>query len=83
MSSDFDMESFISERNEVLRSLDRKKIEAYAVKYKVRLYTQDETGFWAAIHRARLSLVPTPFTEAEMSREWLSAHGYRPVPIGE
>jgi len=75
--SDDSMSDFIRERNEALLSLDRNKIEAYLKKYKESI-PKNENVFWAAIHKARLAV--TDFSEdvKEVSREWLTEHGFKP-----
>ena len=46
-------ERFVKERNEALFSLDRKKIEAYMVKYgEPEIADTPEDVFWATVYKA-------------------------------
>ena len=73
-------EDFIREREEVFSSMDEKKIRAYCEKYKVEL-PEDETIFWAAVHKVICELflykdtliTPEQFNN---SHEWLIQHGF-------
>ena len=47
------IESFVKERNEALFSLDRRKIEAYLVKYgEGETATAPDMLFWASVYKA-------------------------------
>ena len=47
------LEAFVKERNEALFSLDRKKIEAYMIKYGETEITQTpDNVFWASVYKA-------------------------------
>ena len=71
------VESFIKERNEALFSLDRKKIEAYLVKYG-----EEETAkapdklFWASVYKAICAIKNAPEDKVCEARNWLAANGF-------
>lgn len=69
---------FVSERNEALGSLDQQKIEAYARKWGAALPLDGSLVFWAAVHKARLSINAFSDEEQEVSRRWLLEHGFTP-----
>lgn len=48
---------FVRERNEVLLSLDKARIEAFAEKWGATFPYSEERVFWAAIHKARLEIL--------------------------
>lgn len=75
--NDFDMDEFLKERNEALFSLDKDKIVAYCKKYDVPI-PEDETVFWAGIHKAILGLTDAPLEIKFGSVKWLREHGFRP-----
>ena len=70
------------ERNAALLSLDRAKIEAYAVKYNVKL-PDDEQAFWAGVHKARLDIFDIPEDEKTVSRQWLRENGFKDISKAE
>ena len=46
-------EAFVKERNEALFSLDRKKIEAYMIKYgETEIAQTPDVVFWASVYKA-------------------------------
>lgn len=67
---------FIKNRNEALLSLDKEKIQAYAKKYGARFSDNDEI-FWASVHKARIAVKEIPEKEKEVSRKWLTEHGFK------
>ena len=47
------LEAFVKERNEALFSLDRKKIEAYMIKYgETEIAQTPDVVFWASVYKA-------------------------------
>lgn len=74
---EIDIKAFVRERNAVLRSLDKKKITAYMDKYGVDWRPMNETVFWAAVHKARLSVRSFTAEEKRVSAEWLEEHYFR------
>jgi hypothetical protein len=70
-----DIEEVVMDRNAALRGLDKEMIRAYSEKYRIPV-PDNETDFWAGVHKARLHI--TCFTDAEkqVSRNWLKEHGY-------
>lgn len=71
-----DLEAFLRERGEALRSLEKARIDAYAKRYGIRLPANPE-AYWGGIHKARLALKALSAEEKRVSREWLNAHGFR------
>ncbi len=69
---------FVRERDAALRSLDEAVIRAYARKWGARLPRHAGRVFWAAVHRARLSLDSFSELEKAVSRQWLAEHGFEP-----
>jgi len=51
-----DIEEFVKERDEALLSLDKKKIKTYMKKYQVRFCPENETSFWAGVHKAIIGI---------------------------
>lgn len=69
-------DQFIKDRNEALLSLNKFKIQAYAMKYGAMFSDNDEI-FWASVHKARIAIKEIPESEKQISRKWLKAHGFR------
>ena len=71
------IESFVKERNDALFSLDRRKIEAYLVKYG-----EGETAkvpdllFWASVYKAICGIKDAPKDVKEIAYSWLSKNGF-------
>ena len=70
----FNFDDFIRERNEALRTMDMGKILAYMFKYRIPA-PNDETVFWAGLHKARCHITDMPEELKAESRAWLEAHG--------
>lgn len=71
-------DDFKRERDDALRSHDAKKIRAYVKKYGVPMPT-NPIAWWAAIHKARMSLTTLSDDEREISKQWLLAQGMTPA----
>ena len=71
-----DMKMFVKERNEALLTMDEKKLRNYIKKYSVHMPAK-KIVFWAAIHKARLTVKEIPEAEKEISRQWLRENGFR------
>ena len=55
------LEAFVKERNEALFSLDRKKIEAYMIKYgETEISQTPDTVFWASVYKAICGIKDAP-----------------------
>lgn len=55
------LEAFVKERNEALFSLDRKKIEAYMIKYgETEIAQTPDVVFWAPVYKAICSIKDAP-----------------------
>ncbi len=72
------IQAFLDERDAALRSLDEATLRAYARKWGARLPRQSDDVFWAAVHRARLTLDTFSEVEKTVSRQWLAEHGFEP-----
>ena len=54
-------EAFVKERNEALFSLDRKKIEAYMIKYgETEIAQTPDVVFWASVYKAICGIKDAP-----------------------
>lgn len=75
-----EVEDYMAERNEVLRSLDVDKFNAFWRKHDLPV----PTWGWAdpdivpliMMHKCRLQVASMTEAEKEQSREWLTSHGY-------
>ena len=69
-------ESFVKERNEALFSLDRRKIEAYLVKYgDGETAKAPDMLFWASVYKAICGINGVPKDVLEKAHTWLSRNG--------
>lgn len=70
---------FVKERNEALFSLDRKKIEAYMIKYgEPQCVNTPDFIFWAGVYKAICEIKDAPEELAVKARSWLKENGFRP-----
>lgn len=76
MGDDFDRDTFLAERRDVLLSLDVGKMRAYMRKYGERVPASDEVCM-IAMHKARCEATDIPTAEKVKSRFWLKARGYK------
>lgn len=73
------LEDFVKERNEALFSLDRKKIEAYMIKYGETDITQTpDVVFWASVYKAIGGIKDAPEAIVNKATAWLHEHGMSP-----
>lgn len=71
------LESFVKERNDALFSLDRRKIEAYLIKYgEGDLAHTSDMLFWASVYKAICGIKGAPNDVVAKARAWLSAYGF-------
>jgi len=66
--------SFVKERNEVLFSLDRDRIEAYFGNQGVEL-PEDDIVFWAGVYKSICNITNAPEDLVQKAKDWLHAHG--------
>lgn len=66
--------SFVKERNEVLFSLDRDRIEAYFGNQGVEL-PEDDIVFWAGVYKSICNITDAPAELVQKAQDWLHAHG--------
>lgn len=71
--------AFRKQRNAALRSLDRKKILAFAKRWGTKLPSSDR-AFWLGVHKARVSCEDLTHEERKISLDWLREHGSGPLP---
>lgn len=70
-------EAFVKERNDVLFSLDRKRIEAYCAKYGDPDTAElPDQVFWAGIYKAICAIRNAPEDKVREARIWLASHGF-------
>lgn len=74
---EIDIKAFVRERDAALRSLDKKKLTAYMDKYGVDWRPMNELVFWAAVHKARLSIRSFTAEEKRVSAKWLEEHHFQ------
>lgn len=74
----FSMSQFVAERDEALLSLDEKKIRAYMKKYHIVYQPENETVWWAGIHKSILGIRSATPEQVERSKKWLVEHGFKP-----
>lgn len=72
----FDLEQFNSDRDEALLSLDKEKIQAFQKKYNIGFQPSNERVFWAAVHKAILTLNAATKEQKMQSSEWLKTNGF-------
>lgn len=77
---DGEVARYVAERDEALLSLDEGRIKALMARYGGHVPADDEV-FWAAVHKARLTLAYYGEAEHEISRRWLREHGFRPEGV--
>ena len=71
------IESFVKERNEALFSLDRRKIEAYLVKYgEGETAKAPDLLFWASVYKAICGIKGAPRDVLEKAHTLLSRNGF-------
>ena len=66
--------NFVKERNEVLFSLDRDRIEAYFGNQGVEL-PEDDIVFWAGVYKSICNITDAPAELVQKAQDWLHAHG--------
>jgi len=72
------LKEFRFERDIALLSLSEPIIRAYCQKWEVPL-PGDMELFWLAVHQARLQISYFEESEKELSRKWITEHGYKPI----
>lgn len=72
-----DIKQFAKDRNEALLSLDKDKIIAYLNKYGIPM-PDNETVFWAGIHKGIVAMTDAPEEKKTESMLWLLEHGFTP-----
>ena len=73
------LEAFVKERNEALFSLDRKKIEAYMIKYgETEIAQTPDVVFWASVYKAICGVKDAPEAIVSKAKAWLHEHGMSP-----
>lgn len=73
-----DISQLVKERDEALLSLDKKKIKAYMKKYNVSFEPENETTFWAAVHKSIISIKSATDEQRAKSYNWLIQNGFKP-----
>lgn len=70
-----EIEKYVKERNEALFSLDKEKIKAFSEKWNIP-FPQNETVFWAGIHKAIVHTTAATQEQRDNSIKWLIDHGF-------
>ena len=69
--------NFVTERNDALFSLDRKKIEAYCAKHGDNdSADMPDVVFWAGVYKAICAIKNAPEDKVRIARTWLKANGF-------
>ena len=76
-----ELQRFCKERDAALLSLDEKKIRAFAGKHAIKM-PENETVFWAGVHKAVICLNAATDEQKRDSVFWLIAHGFEPYLEG-
>lgn len=71
------IKKFVKERDEALLSLDREKIVKFLRKYNMPV-PENETVFWAGIHKGICALNSANSEQKLNSIIWLVNHGFKP-----
>ena len=66
--------NFVKERDEVLFSLDRNRIEAYLRKRGCDV-PDDDIVFWAGVYKSICNITSAPDELVQKAGAWLHAHG--------
>lgn len=69
--------NFVKERNEVLFSLDRERIEAY-LKRRGCDVPDNDIVFWAGVYKSICNITSAPEDLVRKAKEWLYDHGMSP-----
>lgn len=79
----FDMATFVKERNEALLSLDEGRIRDYLDKYNGHRGSPIIEVFWGGVHKAITGCNGLPIEFRQKSKTWLIEHGYMSLDDGE
>ena len=71
------IKKWVKDRDEAMLSLDKDKIVAFCKKNNVPI-PENETVFWAGVHKAILHINSATFEQKQNSFEWLIEHGFSP-----
>lgn len=71
------IQSFMEERNAVIFSLDRERIERYMKKRGIAI-PSDDTVFWAGVYKGICNITDAPPELVQKAETWLYQHGMSP-----
>ncbi len=71
------IQSFVEERDAVIFSLDRARIERYMKKRGLAI-PSDDTVFWAGIYKSICNITTAPPELVTQAKAWLYQHGMSP-----
>lgn len=71
------IQSFVEERNAVMFSLDRERIERYMKKRGIAI-PSDDTVFWAGIYKGICNITDAPPELVAKAQAWLIEHRMSP-----
>lgn len=70
------LKNFVKERDEALLSLDKDRIQRFMKKYGIPC-PENETIFWAAVHKAIVHINAASCKQKVNSMIWLYTHGFK------
>ena len=74
---------FVNKYYQEHHSLDRKKIEAYMIKYgETEIAQTPDVVFWASVYKAICSIKDAPEAIVSKAKAWLHEHGMSPYLAG-
>lgn len=73
-----DISQLVKDCDEATLSLNKEKIKAYMKKYNVSFETENETTFWAAVHKSIISLKSATDEQRAKLYNWLIQNGFKP-----
>lgn len=82
MSTVFDFETWVQERDAAFLSLKAKRICAYCRKYRVPI-PEDRDVFWIGVHKTRTALTNLPMSARSKSKNWLAIRGFKACDGGD
>ncbi len=70
-----DLDTFVSDRDNALLSLDEQKIRAFGLKYSIPL-SDNLIVFWASVYKSVLAMKNSPANIRRKAEDWLDSHGF-------
>lgn len=70
-----DLDTFLSDRDNALLSLDEQKIRAFGLKYSIP-FSDNPIVFWASVYKSVLAMKYCPTSIRRTAEDWLDSHGF-------